>query len=175
MIFSLVKNTDMTYAEFSAILKFCKESPDFDHVMEFWKKQVLFNYADKGEEPDPSLWFTTYTDAIDLAQGGSEIVGLFRHLGIGTGYIYEPKDEIISKHPEHYEKYFQKVKLPNGNIGAFQEDGFDRAVGNVITAWNALYSGLSSSTMVVADVIKNWDLDTGVDMDSPGKEVTYWA
>jgi hypothetical protein len=176
LIFAARKNTDMTYAEFSSILKFCRESADFDPLMEFWTEQVLFNYQDKGEEPDPALWFTTYTEAIDAAEGGSDIVGLFRHLGIGNSYIYKPKDEILSKYPQYGEKYFQKVKLPNGNIGSFQKDGFDKAVDNVTAAWNALYSGLSGSTaMVVADVIKNWNLDTGVDMDSPGKEVTYWA
>ena len=175
LIFKMHKNTDIYYAEFSSILEFCKESEHFDGLMEFWKQQVLHNYQDKGEEPHPGLWFATYTEAIDAAEGGSEVVGLFRHLGVASNYVYKPAEEILRDYQERHEKYFQKVKLPNGTVGYFPSDGFDKAVNNVIGAWNALYSGLGTATVVVSSIIKNWNLDTGVDMDSPNKEVTFWA
>jgi hypothetical protein len=175
LIFHMNKKTDIYYGEFSSILKFCKESPHFDDVMEFWKGQVLYNYADKGEEPHPTFWFTTYTKAIDAAEGGSDVVGLFRHLGIGTDYIYRPRDEIVRDYPEYFEKYFQKVELPDGNVGSFSSDGFEKAVINLLSAWNTLYSGLGKAAIVALSIIKNWNLDTGVNMDSPKKEVTYWA
>lgn len=175
LIFNMKKKTDMTYAEFSSILKFCKESAVFDELMEFWKKQLLFNYQDKGEEPHPTSWFSTYTEAIDAAEGGSNIVGLFRHLGIGTNYTYKPKEEILSDYPEYYEKYFRNVKLPNKSVGYFPREGYEKAVNNVLGVWNMLYSGLRSTTFLASNVIKNWNLDTGVDLDSAKKEVTYWA
>jgi len=174
LIFNMKKNTDITYAEFSSILKFCEESEHFEALMGFWKGQIIKNYRDKGENPYPELWFEWYTKAIDAAEGGSDVVGLFRHLGIGTNYIYRPKDEIIKKSPEYHEKYFQNVKLPAGNVGYFPKDGFERTVDNVTAAWIALFSGLNSTTMVASNIIKNWNLDTGVDLDSPDKEVTYW-
>jgi hypothetical protein len=175
LIFKMHKNTDIYYAEFSSILEFCKESAHFDRLMEFWKQQELRNYRDKGEEPHPGLWFVTYSEAIDLAEGGSDVVGLFRHLGIGASYTYRPEEEIVRDYPEYHKKYFQKVKLPNGNVGYFPTDGFDKAVNNVIGAWNVLYSGLGPTSVVVSNIIKDWNLDTGVNMDSPGKEVTYWV
>lgn len=175
LIFNMQKKADIYYAEFSEILKFCKESEHFDGLMEFWKQQALHNYQDKGEEPHPSLWFSTHTEAIDAAEGGGNVVGIFRHLGIGTNYIYRPKDKILLDYPEHHEKYFQKVKLPSGNIGYFPRDGFDKAVNNLTSVWNVLYSSLTSTATVVSNIIKNWNLDTGVDMDSPSQEVTYWA
>ena len=102
-------------------------------------------------------------------------MGLFRHLGIGGNYIYRPKDEIVRDYPLYFQKYFQEVKLPDGTAGHFPTHGFERAVTNVVSALNTLYSGLGSGTVVASNTIKDWNLDTGVDMDSPRKEVTYWA
>jgi len=175
LIFNMEKSTDMTYAEFSSILKFCEESKYFDALMDFWKNQVVQNYQDKGEEPHPELWFQTYTEAIDAAEGGSEVVGFFRHLGVASNYIYKPEEEIVRDYPERNEKYFQKVKLPDETVGYFPTDGFEKAVKNVIEAWNALYLGLGTGIVVVSNIIKNWNLDTGENQDSPGKEVSYWV
>lgn len=168
------KNTDISYAEFSSILSLCGQSKHFDELMEFWKGQIIQNYPDKHEEPQPSLWFKTYTKAIDAAEGGSDVVALFRHTGIGTGYIYKSREEILSKYYPQYKKYYEEVKLPNGTVGSFKEDGFEKAVTNVLSAWVSLYTGLTSD-LVISDFIKNWNLDKGVDMDSPREEVTYWV
>ena len=168
------KNTDIRYAEFSSALKFCSESGHFDNLMDFWTELGAKTYSDKNEEPEPKLWFSTYTEAIDTAEGGSGVVGLFRHLGIGSGFIYKTKEEIISKYSQDYEKYYTKAKLPDGRVGSFSKNGFDKAVDNVIDAWNKLYVGVTSK-INVASLIKSWNLDTGVDMDSLDKMVTYWA
>ena len=167
------KKTDIRYAEFSSALKFCNESAHFDSLMDFWTQVGAKTYSDKNEEPEPKLWFRTYTKAIDAAEGGSDIVALFRHLGIGKSFIYKTRDEIVSGFPQDYEKYYAKAKLPDGRVGSFLKNGFEKAVDNVIDAWNKLYAGLTS-TVNVAGIIKNWNLDTGTDMDSPDGEVTYW-
>jgi hypothetical protein len=44
----------------------------------------------------------------------------------------------------------------------------------VIAAWNALYAGLTMN-VAIASIVKNCNLDTGVDMDSPSGAVPYWA
>jgi hypothetical protein len=163
----------VTYADFSKILKFCAKSPHFSALMEFWKRQLLQNYADKAEEPHPSFWFKTYTEAVDLAEGGSA-AGIFRHVA-GENCVYKSEAEIRGAFPEHCEKYFQKVKLPNGSTGAFMSNGFDKAVANVASVWSALFSDLGSTAATMSRVIKNWNLDTGENMDSPGKEVTFWV
>lgn len=89
LVFKMRKKIDIKYSEFSSILKFCKASEHFDMVMEFWREGALVNYGEKGEEPNPRLWFDTYTAAIDAAEGGSAVVGLFRHLGVAQGYLYK--------------------------------------------------------------------------------------
>ncbi|OPY69252.1 MAG: hypothetical protein A4E63_01855 [Syntrophorhabdus sp. PtaU1.Bin050] len=173
LIFNEYKNNDISYGEFSSILKLCDESKYFEGLMDFWKNLVVRTYDDAEEEPRPSLWFETYTTAIDLAEGGSDIVALFRHIGIGEGFSYKTKEEILSQYPEYHSNYYQKVKLPNKGTGSFKQDGFERAANNVLNAWNSLYAGLSSEVSI-ANTLKNWNLDTGVDMDSPSKEITYW-
>jgi Zinc dependent phospholipase C len=168
------KKTDLVYAEFSSILRLCGKSENFDNVMEFWKEQAINNYLDKKEEPHPSLWFDTYLEAIDVAEGGSDFVGIFRHLGIGSNYIYHPKDEIKNTYPDYYNKYFLNAKLPTGLTGDFTKVVFDYAVNNVADAWSKLFNGLTQGTFSTSSIIKNWNLDTGVDMDSPVHEITYW-
>ena len=168
------ENFELRYAEFSKRLKFCRASSHFGELMNFWTKHALATYADKGEAPDPRLWFAIYSEAIDAAEGGSEVVALFRHLGIGKEYLYKTRDEILSAFPERAEKYYNAVKLPTGNIGTFSKEGVERAVGNVIDAWNKLYAGLAGHVDVSA-VIRDWDLDTGENMGSPLHEVTYWV
>lgn len=174
LLFNDYKNNDIYYAEFSSILKLCQQSEHLDELMEFWKNQMSVNYHDKGEEPHPSIWFNTYTKAIDIAEGGSYAVALFRHIGLGTSYTYRPKVEILSDYPDYYKRYYQEVNLPGGSLASFREEGFKRAVSNVMNAWKRLYSGLRSE-IVVAEIVRNWNLDTGVDINSPIAETTYWV
>ncbi len=174
LIYHERKNTDIRYSEFSSAIKFCGNSPHFDGLVDFWTAQAVKTYPDKNEIPRPELWFKTYSEAIDTAEGGSGIVALFRHLGVGSGYIYKTRQEIFSRHSPQYEKYFSKVSLPNGGSGMFSREGFDRAVHNVVDAWNKLYTGINTNVNVAA-VIKNWNLDTGVDMGAQERTVTYWA
>jgi hypothetical protein len=172
LIFNDYKGYDIKYAEFSSVLKFCGDSEHFANLMQFWQEQLLENYEHKGEKPDPSLWFKMYTNAIDLAEGDTGVAGLFRHLG-GANYIYKPKQEIISEHPKDYKKYYEEIKIPGG-AGPFKKEGFERAAKNITETWNSLYNGLRSD-LLVSKVVRNWDLDTGVNMDSAKGEVTFWG
>jgi hypothetical protein len=174
IIYNIYRKTEIRYSEFSEMVKFCKESEYFDQLMDFWKELILSNYQEKGEEPHPGLWFTTYGEAIDSAEGGSELVALFRHIGLGVNFIYKTSQEIEKDYPQEYSKYYKEVKLPDGGIGPFKEMAFEKAMNNVITVWKMLFDGLKSE-IVVAQIIRNWNLDTGVDMESPEGRVTYWA
>ena len=175
LIYSEKKNTDLTYAEFSSILKFCRESELFDGILDFWKDLEMKAYPEKGEEPHPELWYSTYSEAIDAAEGGSTFVALFRHIGDKySDYVYKPKSEIMSNYRDRYRKYFSEVILPGGKTGSFTKDAFEKAAGNIIAAWSAFYAGITGE-VAVASVIRNWNLDTGVDMDSPNSEVSYWV
>jgi hypothetical protein len=175
LIYHQVKKMDVRYTEFSSLLKFCGQQEEhFEALMEFWRKQTQRTYPDTGEEPKPSLWFITYSNAIDAAEGGSSIVALFRHAGIANRLLYKTRDEIAEKYPEDQEKYYTKVRMPGGATGRFRAVGFDRAVNNVVDAWHRMYDGFESAVQI-AEVIRNWNLDTGVDMDSSDQIKTYWV
>ena len=173
-IYNVRMKTEIRYSEFSEMVRFCRESDYFNELMGFWKGLVMSNYQEKNEEPHPTLWFTTYAEAIDTAEGGSELVALFRHIGLGVNLIYKTREEIENKYPHDYLKYFKEVRLPNGDIGSFQRDAFDKAVSNVTDAWRQLYDGLQSE-ITVTQIVRNWNLDTGIDMDSPDNVVTFWV
>lgn len=169
------RNDDLKYDDFSEMIRFCKESEHFDALMDFWANLLRGNYPEKGEDPHPSLWFKTYSAAIDAAEGDNRLAAIFRHVGIETkGFIYRTKADIEQNYPQELTKYYAQVRLPNGNTGFFEKDGYERALINVATAWKKLYDGLSAP-VATAEVIRNWNLDTGVDMDSPNQTVTYWG
>lgn len=172
LIYNIIMKTDIRYSEFSAMLKFCGESDYFGELINFWKELVLNNYTEKAEDPHPALWFTTYAEAIDTAEGGSELVALFRHIGIAEKYIYRTREEIEKDCSQDYVRYFKEVKLPTDGTGNFQKYAFEKTIANVTAAWKILYEGLKEE-IIVAQVIKNWNLDTGIDMDT--NEKTYWV
>jgi len=173
LIYFEVKNTEIRYSEFSSILKFCQASLHVDTLTEFWTEQTVKAFSAKNEEPDPELWLETYSEAIDVAEGGSSIVALFRHIGTIREYTYSTREEIVSKHPDRLRQFYLEMKLPDGGTGSFREAAFNRAVANVTAAWNALYAGLTGN-VTVASVVKNWNLDTGEDMNSHTRAVSYW-
>jgi hypothetical protein len=174
LLFHEKMNDDIKYDEFSEMLRFCSESEYLDPLMDFWQDLLLRNYGEKGETPHPDLWFKTYGPALDTAEGDMGLIPFFNQIGIDTsGLIYRTKTDIEQNYPQELNKYYAKIRLPNDKTGFFLKDGYERAMANVAAAWRILYEGLTGP-LVVSDVVRNWDLDTGVDMDSPAGEVTYW-
>lgn len=171
LIFQELMQGEIRYAEFSGALKFCRESEHFEELMEFWRTQLSGNYAAMDHDPHPSLWFKTYTDAIDAAEGG-KVTAIFRHLGLGGNYYYRTTEEIKTDWPDEYRKYYLEVKSPGG-VGPFRSVGFDTAVTNVANIWKPLYEGLSDPSPDISKLVNNWDLDTGEDMETG--IVTFWG
>jgi hypothetical protein len=173
LIFDEIIHAGLTYAEFSDALKFCKESEHFQELLDFWQAQLSKNYAGMAHEAEPSIWFTEYTDLLDLAEGG-KVTAIFRHLGVGGNYVYRTAEDIRTNTPEDYQQYYASVKFPGGGSGPFRTTGFERAVNNVATIWKALYRGLTDFGLAVSQVVRNWNLDTGGDQEA-GNVVTFWS
>ncbi len=174
MVFFDHRNSeDVRYGEFADIVHYCKDSEHFEGLMAFWKNLMEVSYPEKGEETHPGLWFDTYCAAIDFADGSSVFSGLFRHAGPTKDFIYKTAKEIINKEPDNYTDFFKAVKLPGGATANF-ESIFKKTVNNVVDAWKIIYDSLTTDA-APKKAVKCWNLDTGVDMRSPDKEVTYWA
>lgn len=175
LVYYQKRNADIRYTEFSSIIKYCgNKKEDLKNVMDFWNRQLVKTYSAVTEKPESSLWFKTYSAAIDAAEGGSSMVALFRHGGLGAGYIYKTKNDIEKKYTADQKKYYTKVKLPYGGTGNFSTAGVDRAVDNVAKAWRQMHDGFESN-VVLEQVIRNWNLDTGVEVGASDQTLTYWA
>jgi len=169
------KNAEIRYTEFSSIIKYCGESEhDFETLVDFWQKQTVKTYPAAAEDPTPALWFKTYSAAIDAAEGGSRVVALFRHAGVGEDFIYKTQEEIVKQHFRDQEKYYTTVKLPGGGTGSFSTAGVNRAVENVANAWRQLYEGFESG-VAIERVVRNWNLDTGAEIGGTDGIKTYWT
>jgi len=179
LVFKKIKNNEIQYADFLQILDFCRESPHYKSFISFWENIIKNSYPGKSDTPDPGDWVKNYTTAVSVASkaGRSSLAGLFRHIGSVSDYFYKSSDEIINQYPNDYNKYYGSVKLPFpvGTNGNFLEKGVTYAADNVTDAWNRIYSGLQpGSTFKISSIIKNWNLDTGVDLGTTNGEVTYW-
>jgi hypothetical protein len=174
LLFHELSGSELGYANWSDYLEFCGQSPHFKELLEFWKEQLLASYPNKPGAPYPGLWFTTYTAAIDGAEDEEGVAGIFRHLGLGKKYLYQTAATIRRDSPNDARDYYDQVKLPTGLTGPFKKEGFDKAVGHVVDAWAGMYQGLTSLGLDVAMIIRNWNLDTGVDMDNI-QALTFWG
>ena len=170
LLFHDLSGSELGYAEWSDNLKFCHKSPHFNELIEFWKEYLQTSYPNLAGEPNPSLWFTTYTTAIDAAE--DDLGAFFRHLGLGKKYFYQTAAEIRRDYPNHGRDYYDQIKLPNGHTGPFKENGFDKAVRHVVDAWAAMYQSLTSFGLAINMIIKNWNLDTGTDMNN--EVLDFW-
>jgi len=171
LIFKKVRNQEIDRAEFSSYIKLCGESSYRSSLFNYWRGNMIMNYSNKGEIPNPKLWFETYTEVIDIVENG---LGSFsRHIGSGTGYVYQTSEEIISNHPDLHERYYTNITLPDGRKGDFYTQGFLNAVKNVVGIWNKLYEGMDKN-IDVSGLIKNWNLDNGVDIDLLATIKTFW-
>jgi hypothetical protein len=112
----------------------------------------------------------SYFTILDTAEGGGALAKAFRHIGLK--YTYHPYQELTTQHADLVTKYYSSIKLPNGLTGAFRTDGFDFAVKNLVAVWSKIDRALFS-TDNIADIVPNWNLDTGVDQ-ATGKQ-TYWS
>jgi Zinc dependent phospholipase C len=174
ILFKKWMKQDIKYSEFSEILKYCREADEHDDVMKFWKKLLTKAYPEKEEEPDPKMWVKTYAKAIDFAEGDSGAAAIFRHAGTIKKLVYETSGEIIKNQPVKYTKYFTNILILTGGEGDFEKDVAERAVQNVTDVWKRIQESLTASTLI-AEYVKNWNLDTGEDQDTPSKQITYWA
>jgi hypothetical protein len=167
LLFYEISGGELSYSNWLEHMMSCRANPFLlDDLMEFWKDNLLGAYPERAENADPGSWFRRYTEAIRVSEGDFGIKPMFRHIGRLNKYFYQTVDEIMEKNPEYASKYYYEVKLPDGSIGPFKQFGFDKAVSNVVNAWEQLYNNLSSFGLDFFMVIKNWDLDTGIDKDN---------
>ncbi len=170
LLYEEIYHNDIGYAEVSSGLRFCKDSPYFHNVLEFWGRHLRANYPEESENLNISGWFSHYASAIDGAEEASgAIKALSRHIGLGD-YFYQTSEELRNEYHDNCVAYYETVRTPAGT-GAFRQEGFQRAVNNVVHAWQTLYGSLTFGP-VIEQIVLNWNLDTGTD---PEGILTFWV
>jgi hypothetical protein len=169
IIFKDVMNLELSAAEYTDYLKACIEHSSFNKVADFWAAHAEVNCPFADSFPIKNI-IDSYVKELDTAEGGNAFAIAFRHFGLK--YIYRTYNDIMTKSPGLVEKYYSNIRLPNGMIGTFRKDGFEYAVKNLVVAWSKIERSLFS-TENIADIIPNWNLDTGIDQDTSIR--TYWS
>jgi hypothetical protein len=175
LLFYEVKNgLDITHAESSDRFDNCRRSVHFTEIMSFWLQILEAGYPDVTPHPEPEKWFSVFRLLFDQTDNSQGITAVFRHAGIGKPgtIVYTSQRELRAMSPEKCRKYYDELKLPNGNAGSFKSDVFNKAVSEVCDLWDRIFKSLGSPEYN-AQFTQNWNLDTGI---AEGTEmICYWS
>jgi len=146
------------------ILDDCSDPQDLSKVRpdvrSFWMELLKAAHPDAAEyfkHIDPDTWHKNYKERVDFASDGRSI---FRHvLDIANAPRYVPWAEIGQTERN---KYIDNIALPNGKTSQYGKL-FDQAVDRIATTWSAMFTHIDKGTAPPATLVKDWNLDTGVD------------
>jgi hypothetical protein len=184
LLFSKLKGCDLCGSQFVDTLKRCGPEALRDNILDLWTWPLQGIYPRIKPAPKPRAWYSFYTTLLDGAVDSDLLAGLSRIVkGVQT-YLYLSAARIRADRPEEARRYYDEIPVPNraNAIGSFFEDAFSRTVENIVEVWSALWAdvqnanviGDSLDTAALGKVMKNWDLDTGADMDQPDPRVSFW-
>lgn len=174
----LMRGLDITYAEYSDRFRNCAHSNALAPLMEMWKNLLLGSYPAKQPVPDPNSWFNVFLPLFDSADNPDGVIAMFRHTQIlGKEFtrekVYDSKARLREIYPDDCKRYYDEIKLPSGGVGTFKKDGFERSINNVVMLWNKFFQSLSDPSIAIADLIPNWNLDTGKVIGG-NDDITLW-
>lgn len=156
--------TDRNTFGYLNILDDCSDPKDTNkmhpHIRVFWSdilKAAHPNASEYFECLDPDTWHKNYKNRVDFAADGRSI---FRHvLDWANAPLYKPWDQIKQ---EDRAKYIDSVTIPNGAKQPYDKL-FSQAVDRIVSTWNSLYPFIQSGDSLPTTLVKDWNLDTGVD------------
>lgn len=146
------------------ILDECSDAENIDRIHpeinSFWKDLLQAAHSNAQEYfngIDPDKWHYNYKGRVNFVVDPGAI---FRHILGMAGFNYKKASEITT---EEREKYIAKVRLPNGREDHY-DNVFKDVVNRVVAVWERLFESIAKGTPdSVAEYIRDWNLDTGVD------------
>ena len=146
------------------ILDECSDPDDIDRIhpdiRTFWSDllKAAHQYAQEYfDSIDPDKWHYNYRGRVNFVVDPGAI---FRHVLGMAGFNYKKVSEITA---EEFQKYIEKVRLPNRREDHY-DNVFKDVVDRVVAVWEKLFENITQETPdKVAEYIKDWNLDTGVD------------
>lgn len=114
--------------------------------------------------PDPAEWHRGFQKIVDTAEEGYRLFPLARHVAVDVlGLTYPLRDEVDLQ-------YITRLDTPEGPKS--YDEIFDRGVRNIVAAWKLVSDGLNGGTEY-ASKIRDWNLDTGKDLET--NQYGYWS
>lgn len=146
------------------ILDECSDPDDIDRIhpdiRTFWSdllKSAHPNAQEYFDSIDPDKWHYNYKGRVNFIVDPGAI---FRHILGMAGFNYKKASEITT---EERQKYIEKVQLPKG-LEDHYDSVFKNVVDRVVAVWEKLFENITRGIPdEVAEYIKDWNLDTGVD------------
>jgi hypothetical protein len=154
------------------ILRDCSDPNDanrlYPAVSQLWAgllKKVHPNAKDYFNTINPDKWHENYINRVDFSANPNPI---FRHVWGIKDFVYKTTSEILGKENK---RYVERVKLPDERV-VHIDAAFDEALKKVAAAWMSLFKNIESSTPDnIAQYLKDWNLDTGVNED----KIYFWS
>jgi Zinc dependent phospholipase C len=182
LLFRALKGRDLRDSGFVHVLKRCENQQACASVADNWSASLVWAYKAR-KAPATVEWLYWYRQAVNAASDADLIALLSRPLRARDTLVYETAKE-LRRNDTLCKEYFDDVVLPPAKQarGDFVGHVFRKAVDNVREAWGAMWSDVSRAADLHGDwkqgtlhtVVRNWDLDTGIDIDAYDNGVTYW-
>lgn len=157
---------------FLKILDECSDPDDesriHPEIYTFWSeilKAAHPNAFEFFDDIDPDKWHYNYKGRVNFVVDPGVI---FRHVFGMMGFSYKKEADIEQ---EELEKYINKVNLPNNQTDHY-DNIFEATVEKVVDAWKGIFEDITHNRPDrVAEYIKDWNLDTGVDES----HIDFWT
>lgn len=154
------------------ILDDCSDPQDVEkmhpHIRTFWSEILKIVHPNASQylgDIDPDAWHKNYKGRVDFAADSRSI---FRHvLDIANAPRYVPWADISDNERS---KYIENVETPSGTKQAYDALFTETAV-RITATWNALFPFIANGDIPPMILIKDWNLDTGVDES----KIDFWT
>lgn len=149
LIFEAVNQNELMHSDYENFIERCK----MGDIEGFWSKTLKQNHPDCNDEIRMGDWKENFQKIMYLGKGFS---------------IYRKVEDIPGGEKD---RFYLNAKLPGNRNGNFKTAAFDRAVDETVNVWMRLFDDIRNKTPEnVSGYIKNWNLDSGADMD----EAHFW-
>jgi hypothetical protein len=185
LLFTERKGCDLRGSQYVDILT--KVGPDelSTHLLDLWHDALYQTYGNAGPEPKTKGWYAFYKTLLNGSVDGDLLQKLSRPFSGVQDLLYKSGPELRKKFSDDVQRFYESIPIPNGagELGRFEDRGYQYAVQNTLPVWSALMGDLKKADGIregteqsaLVDVLKDWNLDTGEDRTLPGAPVTYWA
>lgn len=136
-------------------------------IVAVWKAMLTAAYPEemKTETPLPHVWHAGFTKALAAIGSVNRLFPFSRHIGVRSTFVYPEKIKV------ELDAYISNVPTPEGPMP--YDRVFERALSNILSVWKGLDAAIQHGDTVFLDSLKNWNLDTGREVES-GKLV-FWS